>query len=206
MHIAADRMLRIQGYTEPADVRRAVRAAADAAARRVEQLLDSEVRYRRIDVHACTEDSLRLAGGETLHCGAFGRYLGDCSQVVVFVLTAGRRIDAELDRLGEAEQLLDMLFVETAGWLAVEAITRAFTDRLRGIAAHQGLRITRRMGPGYTYSSKSGDAEWPLEEQGKLFALLGADDMPVTMLESSAMQPKMSRSGLIGLAPAGKPR
>lgn len=192
-------MLRIQGYTDLERVRRPVRAAADEAAASVERLLDAQVRFRRVDVESCSEDALRLAGGETLHCNAFGRFLGDCSQVVVFVLTAGSRIDAELEKLAEAERLLDMLFLETAGWLAVEAITRAFTAHLRASVAREGFKITRRMGPGYTYPSTGGDAEWPLDEQGKLFALLGGENMPVTMLESSAMQPKMSRSGLIGL-------
>ena len=204
MRIGIDRMLRIQGYTAPHRVRRAVRVAAENAAANVERLLDAQVRFRRVDVEACSEGTLRLAGGEILHCAAFERFLGECPRVVVFVLTAGARIDSELERLAEAERLLDMLFVETAGWLAVEAITRAFTDHLRAAAARQGLRITRRMGPGYTYPSKGGDAEWPLAEQGKLFALLGSDDMPVTMLESSAMQPKMSRSGVIGLLPSAK--
>lgn len=204
MRIGTHRMLRIQGYTDPERVRPAVRKAADEAAARVERLLDAQARYRHVGVETCTGEALRLAGGVTLHCGAFERFLGACPRVVVFVLTAGPRIDVELERLGKAEQLLDMLFLETAGWLAVEAITRAFTDFLRDDAAREGFKLTRRMGPGYTYASKSGDAEWPLTEQGKLFTLLGDEAMPVTMLESSAMMPKMSRSGLIGLVPSAK--
>lgn len=193
-------MLRIQGYTHPDRVRRPIRRAAEQAAATVERLAEPSACYRRFRVDACDTHGLRLAGGTTLHCAAFPWYLGDCTEVAVFVLTAGARIDAELQRMDD-EALLEMLFLETAGWLAVEAITKALTGHLRETARREGLRITRRMGPGYTYSSRGDEATWALEEQRTLFALLGDADLPVTMMESCAMQPKMSRSGLIGLAP-----
>lgn len=202
LRILADRMLRIQGYTDLERVRRPIREAAEQAAATVERLVEPEVRYRRVGVEACAGDELRLVGDTTLHCAAFPRFLGKCQEVVVFALTAGGRIDAQLDRHNDEGQLLEMLFLETAGWLAVEEISKAFTSHLRGVAKREGLTITRRMGPGYTYTSKNGEAEWPLQEQQFLFALLNEENMPITMLESSAMLPKMSRSGLIGLAPS----
>lgn len=198
-------MLRIQGYRDPTRVRAPIRRAAGQAAAVVERLMEPEVRYRRITIDACDADGLRLAGGTTLRCAAFPWYLGACTEVAVFVLTAGERIDAELQRLHEAEEMLQMLFVETAGWLAVEAITKIFTGHLRAAVEREGRRITRRMGPGYTYATRGQDAPWPLEEQGTLFALLGPEPLPVTMLESCAMRPKMSRSGLVGIASRDPP-
>lgn len=206
IHIATERMLRIQGYTDPEQVRRPIRRAADQAAATVERLVEPDLRYRRIAVEACIGEQLRLAGGTTLHCAAFPRFLGSSTEIVVFVLTAGARIDAELARLNDEQLLLDMLFVETAGWLAVEEITKAFTRHLREAAKCEGLRITRRMGPGYSYPLPGGIVRWPLEEQQFLFALLDDANMPVSMLESCAMTPKMSRSGLIGLVPDEKRR
>ena len=199
--ILAERMLRIQGYTQPERVRPAVRRAAEHAAITMEQLVDPDVRYRRVAVEACTTEALQLAGGTALHCPAFARFLGSCPVVVVFLLTAGARVDEELDRLNDDGQLLEMLFLETAGWLAVEEITKAFAMHLRTAAREKGMKITRRMGPGYSYTSRQGEAMWPLEEQRHLFALLDDGNLPVDMLESCAMKPKMSRSGLIGMAP-----
>jgi hypothetical protein len=204
LRILADRMLRIQGYTDPQGVRRPIRKAAEEAAATAEGLLEPDVRYRRIAVHECTADELHLAGGTTLHCPAFPRFLGKSPEVVVFALTAGGRIDEELERLNGEEMLLEMLFLETAGWLGVEEITKAFTSHLRAAAKREGLTITRRMGPGYSYASKQGEAHWPLEDQQSLFALLDGENMPITVLESCAMLPKMSRSGLIGLVPANR--
>ena len=208
IRIVTERMLRIQGYTDPKQVRRPIRRAAEQAAATVEREVDPDLRYRRIAVQACIGEQLRLAGGTTLHCAAFPRFLASSSEIVVFVLTAGGRIDAELARLNDEQLLLDMLFVETAGWLAVEEITKAFTRRLREAVKCEGLKITRRMGPGYSYPSPGGIVQWPLEEQQFLFALLEDGNMPVSMLESCAMtpsrSPKMSRSGLIGLVPERK--
>ncbi len=201
VRIVTDRMLRIQGYTDPKQVRRPIRQAADEAAATVERLVEPDLCYRRVGVEGRVAEQLRLAGGTTLRCAAFPRFLDDSAEVVVFVLTAGGRIDSELARLNDEQRLLEMLFVETAGWLAVEEITKTFTRRLRAAARREGFKITRRMGPGYSYPSPGGVAEWPLDEQRHLFALLDDGDLPVTMLESCAMTPKMSRSGLIGLVP-----
>lgn len=201
LRILADRMLRIQGYTAPERVRRPVRRAAEQTAAIVERLADPEVRFRRVAVTGCGDGSLRLEGGVTLHCAAFPRYLGDCREVIVFALTAGSPIDTELTRLNDGEHLLEMLFIETAGWLAVEEITKAFVAHIRSMASGEGLKLTRRMGPGYSYPTRPGEAHWPLEEQRLLFTLLDDGTLPITVLESSAMLPKMSRSGLVGLAP-----
>lgn len=204
IRIVTDRMLRIQGYADPKQVRPPIRRAADEAAASVERLVEPDLYCRRVGVQGPIANELRLAGGTTLRCAAFPRYLAGSAEVVVFVLTAGGRIDAELARLNDEQQLLEMLFVETAGWLAVEEITKSFTRHLRSAARREGLKITRRMGPGYSYPLPGGAAEWPLEEQRHLFALLDDEDLPVDMLESCAMIPKMSRSGLIGLVPDRK--
>jgi hypothetical protein len=201
LRIVADRMLRIQGYTDPERVRRPIRKAAEKTAATVEQLVEPAVHFRRVPVESCDAGGLCLAGGIILHCDAFPRFLTESTDVVVFALTAGARIDEELARLNDAGDLLEMLFVETAGWLAVEEVTKAFAAHLRADAKGEGLKITRRMGPGYSYPTKDGDAEWLLEEQRFLFELLDDGNMPVTMLESCAMLPKMSRSGLFGLVP-----
>jgi hypothetical protein len=204
--VGVDRMLRIQGYTDPRGVRRTVRAAAERNARRAAALFEPAVCYRRVAVRTCSEGVLSLPGDIQLHCAAFSRFLSAAGEIAVFVATAGSRIDDELTRLNDEQQLLDMLLLESAAWLGLEAITKSFVAQLRARAAREGLRLTRRMGPGYDYKIEDGTADWPLEEQEYLFALLGDTPLPVTLLESCAMLPKMSRSGLIGLVPSTGPQ
>jgi hypothetical protein len=200
--IGVERMLRIQGYASPERVRRVVRVAAERNAERAEALFQPAVHFRRLPVLSCTNGTLTLHGNTSLHCGAFTRFLASAREVAVFVTTAGAAIDDELERLNAEQELLDMLFLETAAWLGIEAITKTFVAHLRQRAAADGLRLTRRMGPGYDYKTDAGRAEWPLQEQRALFALFGKAALPVRLLESCAMLPKMSRSGLVGLVPS----
>jgi len=200
--VGVDRMLRIQGYTQMDKVRPVVREAAERNAVRAESLFDPSICYRCIPVVSCIDGTLTLSGDASLHCGAFTRFLSAAREVAVFVSTAGPRIDDELARLHGEQELLDMLFLETASWLGIEEITKAFVIHLRARAAEEQMRLTRRMGPGYSYKTDSGSAEWPLEEQTALFSLFGEATLPVHLLESCAMLPKMSRSGLIGLVPS----
>jgi hypothetical protein len=125
--------------------------------------------------------------------------------VAAFALTVGPRLDARVVELTDAGELLDALLLETAGWLCIEDATRQFKVHLREQANAAGRRITSRMGPGYSYKLDGRMCVWPLEEQIALFRLLEGADLPVTVMASCAMQPKMSRSGLFGIAPLATP-
>ena len=201
--VQADRILRIQGYREMERVRRPIRRAADRAAEIACGIAEGEVGYRRVAVEACRGPSLDLAGGERFECAAFERFLVECESVLVFAMTAGPALDRRIDELMAADEPVVALLLDTAGWLAVESITRQFSARLKADCEPAGLRPTRRMGPGYTYRVGRETASWGLEEQAGLFRVLGEEVSPVTVLESGAMIPKMSRSGLYGLRTTG---
>ena len=205
-NVRSDRILRIQGYRDMARVRKPIRRAADKAAAIARDIAEGEVGFRRVGIAACTGACLELEGGERFECGAFERFLAECESVVVFAMTAGAAIDDRIDELMAADDPVVALLLDTAGWLAIESITRQFSERLKADCEPAGLRLTRRMGPGYTYRMGREMAPWGLEEQEGLFRVLGADASPVAVLPSGAMLPKMSRSGLYGLRAAGAAR
>ena len=200
--VRTERILRIQGYRDMDRVRRPVRRAADKAAGIACEIAEGEVGFRRVGIAACGAGSLELEGGERFECAAFERFLADCESVVVFAMTAGAAIDRRIDELMAADDPVVALLLDTAGWLAIESITRQFSERLKADCEPTGLRLTRRMGPGYTYRMGREMAPWGLEEQEGLFRVLGEDASPVAVLPSGAMLPKMSRSGLYGLRAA----
>ena len=201
--VRTERILRIQGYRDMERVRRPIRRAADRAAEIACEIAEGEVGFRRVAIAACKGSSLELEGGERFACGAFERFLGECESVVVFAMTAGEAIDRRIDELMAADEPVVALLLDTAGWLAIESITRQFSEKLKVDCESADLRPTRRMGPGYTYRIGKEMAPWSLEEQEGLFRVLGADASPVAVLPSGAMLPKMSRSGLYGLRAAG---
>jgi hypothetical protein len=197
--VRVDPMLRIHGYSDPQRVKAAIRNAAETVAATAERVFAPEVYYRRVPIKSCAHGLLVLDTGTTFHSAAFSQFLGGCHQVIVFVLTLGNNFDKVAQNLTDKGQTLEALFLETAGWLGVEAATKSFTEHVRTMLRKQGCGLTRRFGPGYTYRSRAADSEWPLEEQKPLFALFDDHTISVQLLDSCAMIPKMSRSGLYGV-------
>ncbi|MGI9385505.1 MAG: hypothetical protein ACR2PO_20325 [Methyloligellaceae bacterium] len=195
-------ILRVHRYTDPDAVRPAIRDAAERIARQVAELAAPVATYRRVPVESCVSGTLRLGEDVSFQCDAFDRLMGGCSHLIAFVLTLGPRLDDKVVDLMDEFEPLDALFVESAGWLSIELATRMFAASLRPGLEGEGLALGSRMGPGYSYRKERGGAErveWRLEEQTKLFKLFGGKTLPVELLASCAMQPKMSRSGVFGV-------
>ena len=164
-------------------------------------LSEPAIAHTNVAITLVRDDLLELDGGTRLRCMAFGRQLKECTEIVPFVLTLGTAIPERVIELANAGDLLEALLLETAGWLAIEDATRQFKAHLRETSLARHHRITSRMGPGYSYKIAGQMHMWPLEEQAELFALFGGVKLPVTLMHSCAMTPKMSRSGIYGVAP-----
>jgi hypothetical protein len=201
--VRPERILRIQGYSDLDRVRPAIRRSAEAMAMLAAQLSIPAVAYRKVPIVAIRNDALEVEGGVRFHCEAFATVLAGCVEIAAFALTVGPRLDERVVELADAGELLDALLLETAGWLCIEDATRQFKVSLREHANAGNRRITSRMGPGYTYKVGPQTCMWPLDEQSQLFSLFDGANLPVSLMTSCAMQPKMSRSGLFGIAPMG---
>ncbi len=199
--IRTEPMLRIQGYRNLDRVRPVIKQTAAKMVQVFAQAIDAVVHYRQLPISECTDGLLMLEGGTVFHCDAFSRYHAASEQVLVFVLTLGQGLDEVTREFGKQQQLLEQLFLETAGWLGVEAVSRQFATHIREQVVEQGYRLTRRMAPGYTFKQDGRDCSWTLEDQKPLFMLFDDTPLPVTLLESCAMLPRMSRTGLYGLVP-----
>lgn len=194
--ITVDTVLKVQGYADTSRVRPAVRAVAEAVTAVANRILTAEVRYRRIGILSISDGVLALDDGSQFHCRAFDRYLAGCREVVVFVLALGGSFERIARNFSVGNQMLEAILFEATGWMAVEQATKKF---VRHLGECEGLKLTRRMAPGYSFPGSLEPDEWPLTEQAGLFALFAGVDLPLRLLESCAMTPKMSRSGLYGV-------
>ncbi len=200
--VSADKILRVHGYKNAAKVREDVRQVAERYAAIAEKLLDIEIHYRRVGIDCCGSDRLVLEDGTAFESPIFERYLSGCREVVAFVLTTGSRLDDAVKQHIDTCDLVEALFLESSGWLAVEQATRLFSAELRRLLAGEHLKLSMRLGPGYIYKVDGETVTWPLEQQESLFHLFDGHRLPVRLLESCAMLPKLSRSGLYGVAAA----
>ena len=154
------KMLRIHGYKDMDKVRPIIRKTADQIAERAAGVMSPIVHYRRLIVESCRGGALRLADGATFSNHAFDRYLGDAGEVAVVVITVGKGLDDEVIGCMDEFEPLEALFLETAGWLGIEWTTRQFVAHLGGVVEPEGLRLTRRMGPGYSYKVDGDPEMW----------------------------------------------
>ena len=195
------KMLRIHGYRDLEKVRPVIKKAADDIAIEAENLMAPQAHSRHIDVISYGDSSMELSDGTVFESVDFGNVLDNAPAVVLVILTVGRALDEAVLAAMDKFEPLDALFLETAGWLGIEAATKSFVNDLKQRARADGRRVTRRLGPGYSYKIEGRQMSWPLEQQRRLFGVFGDVELPITLLESCAMLPKMSRSGMYGLKP-----
>ena len=202
IELSVDKVLRLLGYTDMERVRAAVRSACEEVVAQVQDVVRPVVYFKHKDIRSCSDGVLEIEDGTLLHCKAFQRYMDGCDKVVALVLTLGQLIDDLEAEFSAKDQLLEMVILEMAGWLAIEEATKQFTIHLRDMERPRRYRLSRRMAPGYGYKIDGEKCTWPLEEQPKIFSFFESESLPVQLLENScAMMPKMSRSGLFGLRP-----
>ena len=192
--IDPDTILRIHGYKDPKKVKPIIKDTAEAMLITGMSLFEPLIYYREVKIQSLDGAHLHLDRNATTFTNPdFGTLLSGCSHIVVFLLTLGYAADKKSIELTSRDDLLEAVFLETACWLGIERATRWFADEVRATAEINNCRITRRLAPGYK--------DWALTEQKQLFSLFKDTDIEITLLDSDCMQPKMSRSGIYGVAP-----
>lgn len=204
------RILRIHKYRDLSAVRPVIHEAAERAVAEAAKLSRPVSLYTIRKIESLSDGRLVLDQGVEFSCDAFDRYLSGADHLLSFVMTIGPSLDQRvLSLVNDTFEPLDALFLETAGWLTIESATKSLAAYLKQEMSRLGYRLSLRMGPGYQYpdSSAEGRIFWDLWQQRELFSLFDGAELPITLMESCAMSPKMSRSGVFGLVPAaGQPR
>ena len=193
VHLRLEPILRFQRYRTLDQAAPAIREVAQEMTKVAEKLADPRVVFARRRVAAVGTDSLTLQGGATFHGRCFGTHLAGAREAVCLLATIGPALDARVTEMAGGGDLLEALFLDTAGWLAIEETLRAFRIHLASRVRPSGFRLSPRLGPGYL--------DWPLTEQASFFAVFAGEPVPVTLSEYSVMTPKKSLSGLFGLLP-----
>lgn len=203
--IRSEQMLKIMGYPAGTSIRPAVRCMAERTAELAAAAITPAVHHCRIAIERCDAEGLVLADGTVFRGPIFAKHLADCREAIAFIMTLGSRFDLTQKNLTDSGNLPDAVFLETAGWVAIEEATRLFTQQARKAALFDGLELSRRLAPGYVFRVGDRKVDWPLEEQKPFFGIFEGIKLPVELLESYAMMPKMSRTGFFGLRPCAEP-
>ena len=193
--VAPDLILRLQKYKKLEAVPAPVREAAQAMAALAETLVEPEGRLLHVPVRRVeAEGAVIVADDVRFQSRALARLLRGATESFLILLTLGPKLENRAQALMGEEQFLEALLLDTAGWVAMDALTKMVRGRLSAEATDRGLQLTHRMAPGY--------ADWGLEEQRALFSAFGEDTLPVQLTEACVMLPQKSISGIYGLIPA----
>ncbi len=189
-----DRILRLQKYRKPERVSPVVKETARAMASLAESLVEPHGWLRRVPIRAVGPDGpVQAAGGIEFHSRKLARVLRAATEAVLIVLTIGPALERRADELVSDEQLVEGLLLDTAGWVAIDALIKDVRQRLGSEARARGLRLTARMAPGF--------ADWALDQQRILFSALAESNLSVHLTEACIMLPRKSVSGVYGLIP-----
>ena len=183
-------------YPDLAPVAAEVQATAAAMGALALEIAHPVGWVRQVAVRAVDQGRIELEDGASLNSATVANLLQESRAVQVFAVTLGPKIDERVHQLFEAMDGLEGLFLDTAGWVVVQSALSSVRKRCAARARSEGYRLTRRIGPGYL--------DWPLEEQSIVFrALAGGNALPpVEVLESGAILPEKTLTGLFGLIPA----
>ena len=179
---------RYLGY--PADAAPAPRLAERIAGIAAEALACIRPRgvYSVYKIAGATAHSLKF--NDTTISGNIGEYLGAASRVAAFAVTVGEEI-SHLATSKDDDAFAAWVVDSTGSW-AVESAADTLMSRIRR-HLQDGEELTLRYSPGY--------CGMEIGEQRKLFQLIQADAVAVTLMPSMLMHPLKSISGLVGLAP-----
>jgi len=192
--VRAEQILRAH-YPDLGPVAAEVRATAAAMAAHALEVASPVAWQREVAIREVDGARVELDGGAILTSAALAAMLRGGSSVHLFLVTLGPRLDERVTELFNAMDGLEGLFLDTAGWVVVQSALSSVRRRLGERARADGYRVTRRVGPGYL--------DWALEEAPILVDTLaaGTDLTGIEVLESGAILPEKTLTGLYGLSP-----
>ena len=196
------KLLRIHGYKKNQKIKPVIQDAAIKAVRRLQYCCEPQGVFFLQEIHRLEADRLILLSGIEFNCPVFEDILAGSTHIISFAITLGNRTDEIIDSYAkDIDEPLASLFLETASRLCLEKILRIARSKLVTYSLNNDMKLGNRMAPGYSYKLRlsSERVMWNLEDQAKLFDTFQKFEVPVILMESSAMLPRMSRSGIFGL-------
>jgi len=155
---------------------------------------------RRYDdiLNEMTEVARRLIAPKGIYVYAAGRDLEGSKifehldRMAFCVCTIGSALEAEVTRLSNGGELLKAVVLDSIGSVAAEAVAEDIDAKIREESARGGLKTSCRASPGY--------GDWDVREQERIFRLLPAERIGVSLSKTCMMIPRKSISFAMHIA------
>jgi hypothetical protein len=187
--------LRNLGYGIDSEPQARVTTLVDEYIDHANELIDPLYSFIVRDVERVEGDLSFIQGEITFKSNVISRLLQPCSQVVIFILTIGNRLEDMVNHLVNEGLVFQGTILDAIGSAAVESLANSVLERARELAASHGQCVSRRFSPGY--------CDWRIGQQRMVFQAMEDDQAGVRLNKKCLMIPQKSISGVIGLGPCG---
>jgi hypothetical protein len=135
---------------------------------------------------------LILHDSGNLRCGSrIARQISGSDSFALFIATAGSSFDTWVKSKATEGDLLAEYMCSSIGSVIADKVADLVQGEIYNYAVSRGKGITNRYSPGY--------CSWNIREQHRIFDLLPAEKIGVSLTPSFLMQPVKTISGLIGI-------
>jgi hypothetical protein len=159
-------------------------------------MLEPMVLESELNVLKSENGNLVLSPRVELKSRKLSRTFKDCDTAKVFVATVGKKIENRINELMEDNRTAEASILDAIASVAVEDTIESFHSRVDLKLKSRSRCATLRFSPGY--------CDWDIKEQKKLFNLVDASRIGVTLSDNSLMSPRKSISGIFGIGQRGK--
>jgi|GEM_PF-2225244 len=151
------------------------------------ELLNPEVVYKEF-LDFDIQNDVILISGIPINSHILSRIAIDSESIYAFILTAGKEIEKEIERLNSQGRYFKSQVLDACGSVYVEALADLFMHNIESPLLRMDYSLSARYSPGYCDIS--------LEQQSSIFALLKDENISVILTDTFQMIPEKSISGL----------
>jgi hypothetical protein len=168
-------------------------AFAESAEREIRERMRIQTGYVvvRLEIPSRSNQGIRMGQIESIADRRLIGYLGQCTQVAVFLVTLGPGVDTFIQGVQQGGDPLMAFMANHVAALFAEQATEVLHGHIGASFAARGMGITNRYSPGY--------CNWDVGQQRALFQLFPTGFCGVQLTDSCLMLPMKSVSGIIGV-------
>jgi len=186
-----DFVWRLLGKKEDHPVSPATKRRVHAIKAKALNLIQPKLTASIHEIAEVTLDRITMANGIGLKSRKLARYMDGAESCVVLAATVGPEIDNAINLMIAKKRLADAYILDALGSGAVESLVARFCQDIEEMLTQVDCIPGLRFSPGY--------CDWPITEQDKLFSLMQAENIGITLETSGLMQPRKTISATFGI-------
>ena len=195
LNLELEEVLRGQGIREYSKLKPGIKDIIDELLKHVNDahLLEPAVAYETYPITGVGHQQISLEGDIILHGSILPSVLAEAKELAVAVCTIGSRLEQQVTDYFSSGESLRGLLLDGIGSAAVGSLGFELCQLMARQASLRGYQAGSPVSPG--------GHRFPITEQWRLFELVPAEKIGVSLSSSGLMIPRKSTSMVIGMGP-----